>query len=75
MYVYLIVMIVCMLLEYALRPKPPDAKPATLSDFSIPVVEEGKPVAVVFGEVWVDDANVLWYGDMASAPIKSGGKK
>lgn len=74
MWVYLVVMIVSAIIQYALRPKPPTPKPATLSDFSIPVVQDGKPVAVVFGDVWVDDANVLWYGDVGSQAIKAGSK-
>lgn len=75
MWFYLVVLIVSSLLQYALRPKPAAPKPATLSDFNVPVVQDGKPVAVVFGDVWVDDANVLWYGDVGSSPIKSKGKK
>lgn len=60
----------------ALAPKPPQAKPATLADFDVPVAEEGRPVPVIFGTVTVTGPNVLWYGDLGSKAItKKGGKK
>lgn len=60
----------------ALAPKPPRPKPAALDDFDVPVAEEGRPVPVVFGTVTLTGANVLWYGDLRSDPIKAkGGKK
>lgn len=47
-----------------------------LKDFDVPVAEQGRPVPVVFGTVLVEGANVLWYGDLSSTPIKTkGGKK
>jgi len=75
MFVYLAILVISSLLQYALRPRVPAPKAATLSDFNIPVVQDGKPVAVVFGDVWVDDANILWYGGLGSQPIKKKGKK
>lgn len=64
------------LISQALAPKPPDAKAAALGDIDIPGAEEGKPVPVVFGTVWVGDPNVIWYGDLSTTPIKAkGGKK
>lgn len=75
-WVQLIVMIVAAVLSYAMQPKPQQPNPDTLSDVSVPTIEIGKPVSVAFGEVWVDDSNILWYGDLSSQPIyASGGKK
>lgn len=76
MWVQLVIMIVAALIQYATRPKikPPPA--ATLNDVQIPTIDQGTPVPVVFGEVWVDNWMVLWYGDLHNSPIKSkGGKK
>ena len=72
----LIVWIVTALVQYALAPKPPKPQAAELKDFDAPTAEEGRPVPVVFGTVLVKSANVVWYGDLRTTPIKSkGGKK
>lgn len=74
--VQIIIMIVAMIVVVALTPKPPQPKPAELSDFDAPTAMEGKPIAKIFGEAWVKDPNVIWYGDLFSQPIrKKGGKK
>lgn len=69
------IMIVSAIISYALTPKPPTPKPAALSDFDVPTAEEGRPIPVIFGTVWIKSPNVLWYGDLRATPIKSGGKK
>lgn len=74
MWFQLAILIISAALSYALRPKPPVPKAATLSDFNIPTPEVGKPLPVVFGDVWVDNADVLWYGDLSTQPIKQSGK-
>ena len=73
---YLVVIVVAALVSVALAPKPPEPKPASLSDVDAPTAEEGRPIPVVFGTVLVKSANVVWYGDLRTTPIKSkGGKK
>jgi hypothetical protein len=73
---YLVVIIVAVLLSVALAPKPPEPKPAALSDIDAPTAEEGRPIPVVFGSVLIRGANVIWFGDLDADPIKkSGGKK
>lgn len=73
---YLVVMVVAALVSQALAPKPPEPKPASLSDVDVPTAEEGRPIPVVFGSVLLRGANVVWYGDLAADPIKKkGGKK
>lgn len=72
--------IVMMVASYAinalLMAKPEKPKPASLEDFDFPQVEEGTPQSVVFGDVWIRDWHVLWYGELRTSPIKSeGGKK
>lgn len=70
------VMIVSMIVSYALRPTPQQPNPQTIEDLNIPTVKEGTPVAVVFGDVWVDSPQIVWYGALSTQPIKSsGGKK
>lgn len=72
-WVYIIVMIVVALVAYAMRPKPknPDVIKA-----SVPVVEDGKSIIRIYGEVWIDDSIVLGFKQMGTIPIKSkGGKK
>jgi hypothetical protein len=69
MWIQLIVLIIAAVLTYALTPKPKQPNPDSLSDVSIPTIEVGKPTSVAFGEVWIDDSNVLWYGDLATQPI------
>lgn len=68
--VYLIVMIISAVVSYAMRPKPvlPDA--AKLDDFDVPTAEEGRPIPVIFGTVWLGAPNVIWYGDLATSAIK-----
>jgi len=76
MWPQIIIMIVALIVAVALAPKAPTPKPASLDDFDVPVAEEGRPIPVVFGTVTITGANVLWYGDLRSTPIKSkGGKK
>ena len=62
------------------RPKKPDdAKPAILKDFQFPLAEEGTPQAVVFGDCWTPDWQVLWVGNYRTEEIRvstgGGGKK
>ena len=75
MWIQLAVMVVSMILSYALRPKPQAPAAATLKDVQIPTIQIGTAMPVVFGDVWVDNWMVLWYGDLSTQPIKSGGKK
>lgn len=75
-YYYIAVLIISLIVSYALRPRPQQPQPSTLADVAIPQIEIGRPVAVVFGEVWIDDSNIIWFGDLTNQPIyASGGKK
>lgn len=75
-WVQLAIMVVSAIISYALAPKPPEPPKPSLDDITLPTAEEGRPIPVVFGSVWVSGPNVLWYGDLNLEPIKSkGGKK
>lgn len=59
-------------------PRPADPTPAIISEFNLPQIAEGTPQVVVFGDVWLTDWQVLWYGDLRSDEIRKesgGGKK
>lgn len=74
--IQLAILIVSSYVSAALAPKPPKPKPASLTDFDVPTAEEGRPVPVVFGTVWVTGPNVIWYGHLRTEAIKSSsGKK
>jgi hypothetical protein len=74
--IQLAILVVSAYVSAALAPKPPKPKPASLTDFDIPTAEEGRPIPVVFGTVWVTGPNVIWMGDLSTKAIKQkGGKK
>ena len=74
MWVQLVIMVVSIIIQLVTRPHPPKPPAATLNDINIPTIDQGTPIAVVFGEVWVDNWMVLWYGALRTTPIKQGGK-
>ena len=65
--------------SYAIRvllmPKPEKPKPAALEAFDFPQVEEGTPQSVVFGDVWITDWHVLWYGNLRTSAVKTKASK
>lgn len=76
LWVQVAIMVVAAVLSYALAPKPPQPPKPSLEDLSLPTAEEGRPIPVVFGTVWITGPNVLWYGDLRTEAIKvKGGKK
>ena len=61
-------------------PKTVDAQPSGLQDFTFPEHDEGTPQPVIFGDVWIEDWMVLYYGNLVSTAIRTssgggGGKK
>ncbi|MGA0610572.1 hypothetical protein [Caldimonas sp. KR1-144] len=76
MWVQLAILVIAALVSYALAPKPPQPKAPSLSDFDLPVAEQGRPVPVIFGTVTVTGPNVIYYGNLRTTAIKAkGGKK
>ena len=67
--------IVATVIQQLLAPRPPKPKPAALTDFDVLTADAGRPVPVVFGTVLVKGSNIVWFGDLRSTPIKSGGGK
>ncbi len=63
-------------IQIFMTPKQEGPKPAAFDEFDFPQMEEGTPQIIVFGDVWIDDWMVLWYGNYDTSAIKSkGGKK
>lgn len=77
----LALLVVSYIISAALTPRPkstPDAIATMFKDINFPVADEGTPQAVLFGDCWTPDFQVLWYGNMRTDPIKtstSSGKK
>lgn len=61
--------------QVVMQSKPEKPKPASLEDFDFPQVEEGTPQSVIFGDVWIHDWLVLWYGNMRTSAIKTKSSK
>lgn len=62
----------------AKKPTVTNAQPALFSDFTFPQHEEGTPQPVIFGDCWIEDWMVLYYGNLSSQAIRTssgGGKK
>lgn len=75
MWEYVALLILSFILTYFLSPKPniPKIEPR---DVEIPKAEEGTPIPVVFGTVWIRDPVVGWWGDVKTVAVKSkSGKK
>lgn len=73
---YIIMMVVSLAISLASMPKPQNAKPPALTDFEVPTAQEGREVCVIFGTCWIDDPNVLDYGNLRNfPPIKAKGGK
>ncbi len=70
-----IIWIVTTALSYILAPKPEAPKPASLDDFNVPTADPERNIPVVFGTVWVEDPNTVWYGDLLAVPIRAEGGK
>jgi hypothetical protein len=52
-----------------------NAQPSSLKDFNVPTAQDGRPVSMCFGDVWIDDQNFIDYGNLRTEPIKASGGK
>lgn len=77
--VAIILFIISTVLTILLTPKPKTTVPtaSTIDEFQLPQHDEGTPVNVVFGIVWIGDPMILWYGNLRNESItkSTGGKK
>ena len=71
----IIIMILSIIIQIAMAPRPQQAKVPTIDDVELPQAEEGTPQIVVFGDVWIKGWTVLMYGNFSTDPIRSSGGK
>lgn len=74
-YAYYIVMFA--LVAYGMTRPGPKVPDATVQTGEGPTAQEGRPIPVVFGTVFIRDPNFYYFGGLKTKPIKtsSGGKK
>lgn len=59
---------------YLISPKPKVQTPIA-GKLDIPAPKLGEPITVIFGEEWVDDCNISYYGNAQTKAIKASGGK
>jgi len=75
MWQFLAAVALTLVASYVLRPRPQTQPPAGLSEIKVTTAEDGRELGVLFGCRYIH-ANVVWYGDLRTTPIKvKGGKK
>lgn len=74
-WIYIAIMLVSAYISYSSMPKSQGQKPPALVEFTVPTAQEGGDVQVLHGENWVEDPNVLWFGNLRTTPIKAEGGK
>jgi hypothetical protein len=55
---------------YIIMPKPKAEKSQDVTDLDNPTAEAGRPIPVVFGELWVTSPNCLWFGEKETTSRK-----
>lgn len=70
----LIFALVMMVASYAItaltQTKTATQKPQSITDFEFPQSAEGQPQAVIFGDCWSPDHQILWYGNYRNSEIR-----
>ena len=74
-WVYIIILVISLFFAITASKRNSNAQPSTLSDFNVPTAEDGRPVSMVGGDVWIDDQNFLDYGNLRTQPIKTSSGK
>lgn len=59
MFIQIALFIASLIISAALQPKSPKPKAAAFEEFDFPTVDDGTPITVVFGDVWIKDWTVL----------------
>lgn len=79
MWVFAIIALVASyIISGALAPSPTKPQPQSLGESDVPQIDEGTAQKVIFGDVWIQDWYVLWWGNQRSEAVKekqSGGGK
>jgi len=67
---YFVVIIISAVLAIVLAPKPSIPAVSAGDLQNIPVVEQGKPIPVLFGTRFIMQPNVIWWGGAFNTPIR-----
>lgn len=62
--------VISALISFFMAPKPIVSPDAVKEDFSVPETQDGSSIPIIFGTVYIDAANIAWYGDVDTKPIK-----
>jgi len=68
--IQLVVGLAISVIGYIIMPKPKSQKPSEVQDMDNPTAEAGRPIPVVFGELWVTGVNIIWFGDKETTSRK-----
>lgn len=70
----LVFALVMMVASYAItaltQNKTAKEKPKSITDFEFPQSADGQPQAVIFGDCWSPDHQILWFGNYRNSEIK-----
>jgi hypothetical protein len=76
MWVQIAVWVALTVISYLMRPKADSQKPKPVKNIDVPTAEDGREIPVLFGTRPLKNANIVWFGDLKTKPIKSkSGKK
>ena len=72
MWVYVIKLTISLIISYAINlSMQKKGRKILPQEVDVPTAEEGIPIPVVFGKVKLTSPNVVWYGNLDTAKIKS----
>ena len=74
MFMQIMISIAISAIAYIISPKPKVQTP-TAGTLDIPKPKLGEPISVIFGEEWVEDCNISYYGNAQTKAIKARGGK
>lgn len=72
---WLIVVLIVALIAVAVVMSMKSPPPSSDNDLQVPTAEDGREVMDIAGECWIDDPNIIWYGDLRTAPIHASSGK
>ena len=75
LFAWALVLLVASYAIQSLTMKRNNPAPASVEEIDFPQSEEGTAHAVFFGDNWTKGFQVVWYGNMRTIKIKSGGGK
>lgn len=68
-----VIMLILFVVSIALTPRP-KIQDAEAGSLEAPKPRLGSPLGVIFGEVWIDDAAISYFGNPSTVPIRKSSK-